>query len=65
MDGGSVSRSITVRLLGTGTFSAYPRTMNAGSATNLYRDGAQNTATITLALRNLTPAASYNLRVYL
>ena len=64
VDGGSVSSSITVRLLGTGTFNTYQRTMNAGSATNLYRDGAQNTAPLTLALSNLTPSASYTLRVW-
>jgi hypothetical protein len=64
VDGGSVSSSITVRLLGTGTFGSFQRNMNNGSATNLYRDGGQNTAALTLAISNLAPAASYNLRVW-
>jgi hypothetical protein len=64
VDGGSISSSITVRLLGTGTFGNYQRNMNAGSATNLYRDGGQNTASFTLAISNLTPAAGYTLKVW-
>jgi hypothetical protein len=65
VDGGSVNSSITVRLLGSGTFNTYQRNMNAGSATNLFRDAGQTTASqITLAISNLTAGVTYNLRVW-
>lgn len=63
--GGSISSSITVRLLGTGTFNAYERVMNLGAFTNLYRDGAQTTASLmTMAISNLSPGVSYQLRLW-
>lgn len=65
VDGGPVSSFITVRLLGSGTFTAFQRNMNAGSATNLFRDGGQTTASgMTLGISNLSPGAVYTLRVW-
>lgn len=66
VDGGPVTNDLvaSVRSPG-GTWTTAQRAMNAGSATNLYRDFVQVTTNlITLALTNLTEGASYGVRLW-
>jgi hypothetical protein len=69
VDGGAVSSNMTVRLNGTGgtTWNTYQRTMNAGTATNLYRDGMQYSSAgggMTVSAANLSPGVLYAVRFW-
>lgn len=65
VDGGT--SNTTVRLLGTGgTWTGFERSMNAGSMTNLYRDGMQSTLSggITVSLAGLMAGHAYEIRMW-
>lgn len=69
VDGGAVSSNMTVQLNAGGgsAWSVYQRTMNAGVAVSLYRDGAQyNNAGggMTVSTGNLTPGVLYAVRFW-
>lgn len=66
VDGGMETNDITVMLNGSGgSWQTFQRTMNAGTATNLYRDGIQYPTAFSVAITNLTPYVSYTLRFWL
>ncbi len=66
VDGGAVSSNMVVVLQGSGgSWTAFQRDMNAGSATNLYRDGGQYTVSpVTVVLSNLAAGAIYQVRLW-
>lgn len=64
--GGPAGSNPVVRLLGAdgATWSVFQRTMNAGAATNLYRDGLQCGGRLTVSISNLQPGRTHRIRLW-
>lgn len=67
VDGGAVTGQVVVSLTGEGgsTWSTFQRTMSAGYATNLFRDGVQyNGTSLTVQVSGLESGRAYGVRCW-